>query len=141
MKILFPNAVDVGCSDFVCMHGEVVQPLSVLQATEADEQLEDRPQARPVFVWTDEHIKGYFVMCYLALSMIRYLQYLMGEEGWKEVLSAEEIMTALKKPQVVVQGTYPGQCQPRVPKHSEAPEYEGSSQEHDSYPVPLSHEA
>ena len=107
MKILFPNAVDVGCSDFVCMHGEVVQPLSVLQATEADEQLEDRPQARPVFVWTDEHIKGHFVMCYLALSMIRYLQYLMGEEGWKEVLSAEEIMTALKKPQVVVQGTYP----------------------------------
>lgn len=64
-------------------------------------------KARPVFVWTDEHIKGHFVMCYLALSMIRYLQYLMGEEGWKEVLSAEEIMTALKKPQVVVQGTYP----------------------------------
>jgi len=64
-------------------------------------------KARPVFVWTDGHIKGHFVMCYLALSMIRYLQYLMGEEGWKEVLSAEEIMTALKKPQVVVQGTYP----------------------------------
>jgi hypothetical protein len=98
-------------------------------------------KARPVFVWTDEHIKGHFVMCYLALSMIRYLQYLMGEEGWKEVLSAEEIMTALKKPQVVVQGTCPGQCQPGVPEYSEAPEYEESSQEHDPYPVPFSHEA
>ena len=64
-------------------------------------------RARPVFVWTDEHVKGHFVMCYLALSMIRYLQYLMGEEGWKEVLSAEEIMAALRKPQVVVQGSYP----------------------------------
>jgi hypothetical protein len=64
-------------------------------------------RARPVFVWTDEHVKGHFVMCYLALSMIRYLQYLMGEAGWKEVLSAEEIMAALRKPQVVVQGSYP----------------------------------
>jgi hypothetical protein len=64
-------------------------------------------RARPVFVWTDEHIKGHFVMCYLALSLIRYLQYRMGEEGWQNILSAEEIMTALRTPEVVVQGDYP----------------------------------
>ena len=71
-------------------------------------------RARPVFVWTDEHVKGHFVMCYLALSMIRYLQYLMGEEGWKEILSAEEIMAALRKPQVVVQGAYPDVIATRI---------------------------
>ncbi|MGE4454758.1 MAG: hypothetical protein AB7D92_09510 [Sphaerochaeta sp.] len=60
-------------------------------------------RVRLVFVWTDEHVKGHFVMCYLALALIRYLQYLMGEEG----LSVEEIMAALRKPQVVVQGFYP----------------------------------
>lgn len=64
-------------------------------------------RARPVFVWTDEHIKGHFAMCYLALALVRYLQYLMAEDGWDPVLSAEEIMGALKKPQVVVQGEYP----------------------------------
>jgi len=64
-------------------------------------------RARPVFVWTDEHIKGHFVMCYLSLTLVRYLQYLMAEAGWESVLSAEEIMGALRKPQVVVQGVYP----------------------------------
>jgi transposase len=64
-------------------------------------------RARPVFVWTDEHIKGHFVMCYLSLVLVRYLQYLMAEAGWEPVLSAEEIMGALRKPQVVVQGVYP----------------------------------
>jgi transposase len=64
-------------------------------------------RARPVFVWTDEHIKGHFVMCYLALTLVRYLQYLMDEAGWDPVLSAEEIMGALRRPQVVVQGESP----------------------------------
>lgn len=64
-------------------------------------------KARPVFVWTDEHIKGHFVMCYLALCLIRYLQYQMADSGWENILSAEEIMTALRKPEVVTQGQYP----------------------------------
>ena len=64
-------------------------------------------KARPVFAWTDEHIKGHF--CHVLPSPIHDTLPSIpdGEEGWKEVLSAEEIMTALKKPQVVVQGTYP----------------------------------
>ena len=64
-------------------------------------------QARPVFVWNDEHVEGHFTMCYLSLCIIRYLQYLMVENGWSEVLSAEEIMKAISAPLVLLQGEYP----------------------------------
>ncbi len=63
-------------------------------------------QARPVFVWTDGHIKGHFAMCYVSLCIIRYLQYYMQEKGM-DVLSAEEIMKAICDPLVLLQGKYP----------------------------------
>ena len=31
-------------------------------------------EGRPVYVWTDEHIKGHFLTCYLALVLYRLLQ-------------------------------------------------------------------
>ncbi|MDY0289199.1 MAG: IS1634 family transposase [Sphaerochaeta sp.] len=64
-------------------------------------------QARPVFVWTDDHIKGHIAMCYLSLCIMRYLQYMMKENGWEVVLSAEEIMKAVFEPLVLLQGEYP----------------------------------
>jgi Transposase len=63
-------------------------------------------KARPVFVWSDNHIKGHFVICYLCLCIIRYLQYLISENGM-ENLSAEEIMNAISKPVAIVQGRAP----------------------------------
>jgi hypothetical protein len=39
------------------------------------------------------------------LSLLRYLQYLMAEQGWDPVLSAEEIMRAISDPLVLLQGT------------------------------------
>ncbi len=64
-------------------------------------------QARPVFVWTDEHINGHIAMCYLSLCIIRYLQYMMKENGWEVVLSAEEVMKVISQPLAVVQGQFP----------------------------------
>ena len=64
-------------------------------------------QARPVFVWTDDHIKGHIAMCYLSLCIMRYLQYMMKENGWEVVLSAEEIMKAISQPIALVQGQFP----------------------------------
>lgn len=60
-------------------------------------------EARPVFVWTDERIRGHFTLCHLALSMIRYLQYLMREKG-VEVMSASRIMDAINESEAVVIG-------------------------------------
>jgi len=31
-------------------------------------------EGRPIYVWTDEHIKGHFLTCYLALVLLRLLQ-------------------------------------------------------------------
>ena len=63
-------------------------------------------QARPVFVWDDNHVKGHFAMCYLSLCIMRYLQYLMAENSMV-VLSAEEIMRAISQPRALVQGQFP----------------------------------
>lgn len=50
-------------------------------------------QARPVFVWTQEHIRGHFLMSYIALVMQRILQRLLRNFGLQ--LSTEEIVRAL----------------------------------------------
>lgn len=62
-------------------------------------------EARPVFVWTDDHIEGHFAMCFLALCFHRYIQYLLRQE--RKEISSSRIRQALYDVQVVVQGTYP----------------------------------
>lgn len=63
-------------------------------------------EARPVYVWKDEHIQGHFMMCYVALCMIRYLQYYL-HTSCKLEISASRIMDAVNTPRAVVTGTYP----------------------------------
>ena len=47
--------------------------------------------ARPVFVSTNEHIRAHFLICFVALLIIRIIQHRMG----KEAISAERIARAL----------------------------------------------
>jgi len=47
--------------------------------------------ARPVFVSTNEHIRAHFLICFVALLIIRIIQHRMGEKA----LSAERIARAL----------------------------------------------
>jgi transposase len=47
--------------------------------------------ARPVFVSTPEHIRAHFLICFVALLIIRVIQHKMGTDA----LSAERIATAL----------------------------------------------
>ena len=47
--------------------------------------------ARPVFVWTNEHIRAHFLICFVALLIIRLIQLKMGERA----LSAERIARTL----------------------------------------------
>lgn len=63
-------------------------------------------KARSAHVWSDSQIGGYFLLHYLALSMIRYAQYLLVESG-EEPISVAKLMEALHRPQVLVQGEYP----------------------------------
>lgn len=58
-------------------------------------------QARPVFIWTDEHIEGHFVLCSLSLCMLRYLQYLMAATAGDRCSQQKRYMRAIHEPLVV----------------------------------------
>jgi hypothetical protein len=45
--------------------------------------------ARPVFVWTPEHIAAHFLVCYIALTVIRLIQYDTGFAYSAEAIAAE----------------------------------------------------
>lgn len=63
-------------------------------------------RARPVFVWTDDHIHGHFAICFISLCMLRYAQYIL--ETQKNIsVSAARIMEAIREPLVLVQGDFP----------------------------------
>lgn len=47
--------------------------------------------ARPVYVKTPEHIQAHFVICFIALLIVRMIQYAMGEHA----VSAERLADAL----------------------------------------------
>ena len=49
--------------------------------------------ARPVYVWTNEHIKAHFLICFAALLIVRIIQHKMGDGA----LSAERIARCLNE--------------------------------------------
>lgn len=62
-------------------------------------------QTRPIYVWTDNHIKGHFAMCFLSFTLLRYLQYRLEKHGTR--LSGQRITTALDSVRVTAVGSYP----------------------------------
>lgn len=62
--------------------------------------LKSNLESRPIYVWTEESIKGHFVICYLALVIQRYLEYLLVQQGVS--LSTERIQEALRSAQITI---------------------------------------
>jgi transposase len=61
-------------------------------------------EGRPVFVRIPEHINAHFLICFIALAMIRLIQYrvleykeksALSSEGWESGVTAERIQKAL----------------------------------------------
>jgi transposase len=61
-------------------------------------------EGRPVFVRTPEHINAHFLICFIALTMVRLIQYrilkylgkdTLGEDGWESGVTAGRIKEAL----------------------------------------------
>jgi transposase len=61
-------------------------------------------EGRPVYVRTPEHINAHFLLCFIALTMIRLIQFkvlkhrgesALNENGWKAGVTAERIKKAL----------------------------------------------
>ncbi len=63
-------------------------------------------EGRPIYVWTEEHIKAHFLICFIALTIIRIIQYrilkyekksTLNVDGWEQGITAEKIKEALNK--------------------------------------------
>ena len=61
-------------------------------------------EGRPVFVWTEEHIKAHFLICFIALTIIRIIQYkilksenksTLNVDGWEQGITANNLKEAL----------------------------------------------
>lgn len=61
-------------------------------------------EGRPVYVSNPDHINAHFLICFIALTMVRLIQYrvlkhqgkdTMNEDGWESGISAERIKKAL----------------------------------------------
>ncbi|NLZ89806.1 MAG: transposase, partial [Clostridiales bacterium] len=59
--------------------------------------LKSNLEARPIYVSTESSIKGHFVICYLALVIQRYLEYLLKQQGisYSTELIQESIRSAM----------------------------------------------
>lgn len=63
-------------------------------------------EGRPIYVWTKEHIKAHFLICFIALTIIRIIQYkilkyenksALNVDGWEQGITAEKIKEVLNK--------------------------------------------
>ncbi len=61
-------------------------------------------EGRPIFVWTEEHIKAHFLICFIALTIIRIIQYkilkyenksTLNVDGWEQGITAEKLKEQL----------------------------------------------
>ncbi|MGM9877844.1 MAG: IS1634 family transposase [Bacilli bacterium] len=61
-------------------------------------------EGRPIYVWTEERIKAHFLICFIALTIIRIIQYkilkfenksTLNVDGWEQGITAEKIKQAL----------------------------------------------
>ncbi len=61
-------------------------------------------EGRPIYVWTEEHIKAHFLICFMALTIIRIIQYnilkyenksTLNVDGWEQGITADKIKQAL----------------------------------------------
>lgn len=66
-------------------------------------------EGRPIYVWTKEHINAHFLICFIALTMIRVIQHkvlkyqgkdTLNIDGWKSGITADKIIDTLNKFQV-----------------------------------------
>lgn len=62
-------------------------------------------EGRPVYVWTKEHINAHFLICFIALTIIRIIQYRIlklenksttNVDGWEQGITAQKLKDTLK---------------------------------------------
>ncbi len=69
----------------------------LLKIEESFRVMKSTLRTRPVFVWTPEHVKGHFVMCFLAFVLERELEYRLNKRDIEN--SPEQIKRAVRSMQ------------------------------------------
>ena len=63
-------------------------------------------EGRPIHVWTKEHINAHFLICFIALTIIRIIQYkvlksegknTLNVDGWEQGITAKKIKEGLNQ--------------------------------------------
>ena len=63
-------------------------------------------EGRPIYVWTEEHIKAHFLICFIALTIIRIIQYkilkyenksTLNVDGWEQGITAKKLKESLNQ--------------------------------------------
>lgn len=63
-------------------------------------------EGRPIYVWTKEHINAHFLICFIALTIIRIIQFkvlkyegkpTLNVDGWEQCITAEKLKEELNK--------------------------------------------
>ena len=63
-------------------------------------------EGRPIHVWTEEHIKAHFLICFIALTIIRIIQYkylksenkqTINVDGWEQGITTEKLKQTLSE--------------------------------------------
>lgn len=89
------------CSDSSLKPLEIIDTYQGLwKIEESFRVMKSNLEARPLFVWTPESVKGHFVLCYLALVIQRFLEYQLKAKGIE--LSSERIQIALNSAKVSI---------------------------------------
>lgn len=90
----FDGYYGIVCSDRTLEASEIIDIYQGLwKIEESFRVLKSNLEARPLFVWTPESIQGHFVICYLALTLQRVLEYQLKLQGLS--LSTERIQKAI----------------------------------------------
>lgn len=62
-------------------------------------------EGRPIYVWTKEHINAHFLICFIALTIIRIIQFnilkhenksTLNVDGWEQGVTAEKLKESLE---------------------------------------------
>lgn len=90
----FDGYYGIVCSDRTLEASEIIDIYQGLWKIEESFRVsKSNLEARPLFVWTPESIQGHFVICYLALTLQRVLEYQLKLQGL--TLSTERIQKAI----------------------------------------------
>jgi transposase len=91
----FDGYAVIQCSRLDCGAVQVMRAYrQLLKIEESFRVMKSTLRTRPVFVWTPEHVKGHFVMCFLAFALERELEYRLNTRRIEN--SPEQIKAALR---------------------------------------------